>query len=89
MNAGQLSDRYAHLKVSMEPFMLGDYVRLKKSTYDKLLKRPDYTNNVFKIKSLDLKSIEVHDIDEKLDIGDVEPIPIDGDADRDLYYNPI
>ena len=89
VNAGQLSDRYAHLKASMEPFMLEDYVRLKKSTYDKLQKKPYYTNNVFKIKSLDLKSIEVYDIDEKLEIGEVEPIPIDGIADKDLYYDPI
>jgi hypothetical protein len=77
------------LKVSIEPFTLGDYVRLKESTYDKLPKKLYYTNNVFKIKSFDLKSIEVHDIDEKLEIGEVEPIPIDGIADRDLYYDPI
>ena len=89
VNTGKLSDRYANLKVSIEPFAIGDYVRLKESTYDKLRKKPYYTNNVFKIKSLDSENIELYDIDEKLKIAEVEPIPIDGIADSDLYYDPI
>lgn len=89
VKANKLPERYALLKISMEPLVVGDYVRLKKSTYDTLLNKLYYTNNIFRIISLDSKNVKIQDIDIELRIDNVEPIPIDGIADKDLYYDPI
>lgn len=89
VNKGQLPTRYKQLKDCMEPFVVGDYVRLKEMTYDKQSPKLYYINNVFKIAALDFNNIKLAGIDSELDMSEVEPIPIDGSADKDLYYNPI
>lgn len=85
----KLPKRFASLKVSMEPFMKDDYVRLKESVYEQLKNTLFYKDNVFKINSLDLRNVELDLIGKKLEIDDIEPIPIDGIADNFLYYDPI
>ena len=85
----KLPKRFASLKVSVEPFIVGDYVRLKEPIFKKLKNALYYENNIFKINSLDLRNIGLNFIGEKLEVDDIEPIPIDGIADRSFYYDPI
>lgn len=78
------------IKDKIEPFEKGDFVKFKDAVYEVYTKSVYYSDNLFKI--IEIKSdgsLRLADIEQDIQIKDVEAIPVDGNHDRNLYYDPV
>jgi hypothetical protein len=73
----------------MEEFKIGDFIKLKNVLKHQIDRLTSGDINVFKIESIDYEYVQVEDCNEKLQLSDIEPIPINGIDDINIYYDPI
>ncbi len=75
--------------MTMNPYTTGDFVKLK---------HPDkYTNtrclnkglNIFRITGIGDDGMQLEYIEGSLPLAEIEPIPINGIDDNEIYYDPI
>lgn len=85
----KLEERMNDLADSIPPFEVGDFVMYKE--FDRMKgKIGDYHSyNVFKILDIEDGKYKLGNIDGKVDLKEIEAIPIDGVHDRSIYYDPI
>lgn len=73
----------------MDTFKIGHFVRLKdlrRWATTRLL----YTDvNVFRINQLKDDQVILEHVVEPVSLSDIEPVPIDGIADKSIYYDPV
>lgn len=87
---GTIDKKYLDLKDRMDPFEKGDYVKFTDGVYDAYTKSVYYSDNIFKITQIKMDgSLRLADIEGYVPIQDIEAIPVDGEHDRNLYYDPI
>lgn len=72
-------------------FQSNDIVRLSKKKFEILSKELFFPQNLFVVKEIDIveDSILLNNINQKLSYEDIRPVRIDGEEDRDIYYEPI
>lgn len=85
----KLEERMNDLADSIPPFEVGDFVMYKE--FDKVKQKiGDYhSHNVFKILDIEDGKYKLGNIEGKVDVKEIEAIPIDGVHDRSIYYDPI
>ena len=90
VSVGSIEPRFEQMKDQMEPFEKGDFVKFKDTVYAGYTKKVFYSDNIFKI--IEIKSdglLRLADIDQDVQLKDVEAIPVDGNHDKNLYYDPV
>lgn len=72
-------------------FQSNDIVRLCKNKFGNLSKELFFPQNLFKIKeiNLDEANVVLDNINHPFALEDIQPVRIDGEEDRDIYYDPI
>lgn len=87
----QLIDKeFLKIKDRIDPFEKGDLIKLNETAFSKVESRLIYSNNVFKILDISVDgSVRLSDLQQSVSISDIEAIKIDGNQDRDIYYDPI
>lgn len=82
---------WSTLKEEMEPFKKGDFVRLDENAFALAVDNTFEETNVFEIDSIDDESgsVKLKDVKYSINIDDIEPIPIDGVHDKNIYYDPV
>lgn len=85
----KLGESMNDLADSIPPFEVGDFVMYKE--FDRIKgKTGDYHSyNVFKILDIEDGKYKLGNIEGKVDVKEIEAIPIDGVHDRSIYYDPI
>ena len=73
----------------MENFREGDFIRLKDLDRWQINRIPGKTINVFEINNIEPEYVEVKNCTEKIPISEIEPIPINGRDDFEIYYDPV
>lgn len=87
-----ISEENLKLKDKMEPFEIGDFVKLRNSKFETFFqgKYYKYLDNIFEIRSIRVRNgistYRLKDINKQLDTDDIEAIPIDGVNDFMIYY---
>lgn len=69
-------------------YKTNDLVRIKEKVYNLYAKDVLWSENVFRILSIDESKVRLSDIDTDIPINAIEPIPIDSVADSCIYYDP-
>lgn len=69
-------------------FKTNDLVRIKEHDYNRLAKDVIWNENIFRILSINETTVKLSDIDNKIPLNSIEPIPIDGVADSSICYAP-
>lgn len=87
INKGKLTREYCNLAKSVAPFQPFDFVRIKEETALKY-KKEEIGYNIFKITTMGGNTVELTGLEGKVQLDDVEAIPIDGKHDIYLYYAP-
>jgi hypothetical protein len=72
----------------MEQFRKGDFIRLKNLANYQVDRSFDKEVNIFEILVKDDNYVEVRNCKSKIPIADIEPIPINGKDDLQIYYHP-
>ena len=88
VSTGRIDKRFENIKDKMDGYEPGDYVKIIDSKYNKYAKDLYYSDNVFKIFSIDNGQIRLSDIENNVNLMDIEAIPIDGIHDRAIFYDP-
>lgn len=72
-------------------FQSNDIVRLSKKEFEILSKELFFPQNLFVVKEINIveDSILLNNINQKFSFEDIRPVRIDGEEDRDIYYEPI
>lgn len=72
-------------------FQSNGIVRLSKKKFGILSKELFFPQNLFVVKEINIveDSILLNNINQKLSYEDIRPVRIDGEEDRDIYYEPI
>lgn len=71
----------------MEEFRNGDFIRLKDMNKYHIDR---FSNvNIFKITIIIDGYVEVRDCKDRIPLSEIEPIPINGKDDSQIYYDPI
>jgi hypothetical protein len=86
----KVTDRklFSFVKVP-EPFKKGDIVRLKHpEKYKKVDDVYSYQINLYRINSLYGKEVRLDNVPDMVSIAELLPVPIDGVADRWIFYDP-
>jgi len=73
----------------MEAFKIGDFIRLKSMSKYDINRLIGININVFKIEKIEKDHVEVEDCKDKILFADIDPIPINGIDDINIYYDPI
>ena len=90
VDSGAIDSRYLSLKERMQPYQVGDFVRIVDDKYDSYSKSLYYSDNIFKVVEFTNDgSVKLMDIQSSVPQVDIEAIPIDGVHDRTLYYDPV
>lgn len=67
----------------------GDFVRILSPERANISEFRDWEINIFKISTLEHSKVFLKDYSIPLSITGIEPIPIDGKSDLQIYYDPI
>lgn len=67
----------------------GDIVRLSRQCVERLQKVLLESQNLFVVETDDGKNVKLRGIDGDVSFEDVLPVEINGEEDRDLYYDPV
>ena len=72
-------------------FQLNDIVRLSEKKFESLSNELFFPQNLFIIKKINTEdlSVELNNITHQFALDDIRPVRIDGEEDRDIYYDPI
>lgn len=72
-------------------FKQGDIVKLSQRCFDNLSNGLFFPQNLFEIKSINYNEaiVFLESISQSISIEDILPVTIDGEEDRDIYYDPI
>ena len=72
-------------------FQSNDIVRLSKKKFEILSRELFFPQNLFVVKDINIgaDSILLNNINQKFSLEDIRPVRIDGEEDRDIYYDPI
>lgn len=72
-------------------FQPNDIVRLSKKMFEILSRELFFPQNLFVVKDINIgeDSILLNNINQKFSLEDIRPVRIDGEEDRDIYYDPI
>jgi hypothetical protein len=71
-------------------FEEGDFIRIKEEQREKYTNNSIYNDKVFEIEKIkDNGTVKLRFIDQDMPYEFIEPVPIDGIADKQIYYNPI
>ena len=75
-------------KIQFQP---NDIVRLSKKMFEILSRELFFPQNLFVVKDINIgeDSILLNNINQKFSLEDIRPVRIDGEEDRDIYYDPI
>ncbi|MEL7585313.1 MAG: hypothetical protein AAGU19_01280 [Prolixibacteraceae bacterium] len=73
----------------MEKFEEGDFIRLKNMDKYQVGRFLNMDVNIFEITSIKDESVEVKQVIGKIPVSEIEPIPINGKDDLQIYYDPI
>lgn len=73
----------------MENFKKGDFIRLKDLSKYHIERVYGSEVNIFEIKNIGPDYVEIKDCKTQLKISNIEPIPINGKDDFNIYYNPV
>ena len=73
----------------MENFRIGDFIRLKDIDRWQVNRISRKKINIFEINNIESGYVEVKSCKEKIPISEIEPIPINGEDDYEIYYDPI
>ena len=72
----------------MEKFRNGDFIRLKNLANYQIDRISGEEENIFEILIKEDNYVEVRNCKSKIPISDIEPIPVNGKADLQIYYYP-
>ena len=67
----------------------GDIVRLSKQSVERLQKLLLESQNLFFVEAVDGEKVKLRGIEEYVSSDDVLPVEINGEEDRDIYYDPV
>lgn len=72
-------------------FQPNDIVRLSEKKFESLSNELFFPQNLFIIKKINTEdlSVELNNITHQFALADIRPVRIDGEEDRDIYYDPI
>lgn len=72
-------------------FQPNDIVRLSEKKFESLSNELFFPQNLFIIKKINTEdlSVELNNITHQFALDDIRPVRIDGEEDRDIYYDPI
>ena len=73
----------------MENFIKGDFICLKNLDRWQINRISGKKINVFEIANISSEYVEIINCKEKIPISEIEPIPINGISDFQIYYDPI
>jgi len=73
----------------MENFRKGDFIRLKDLDKWQMNRISGKKINVFEIDNISPEYVEIINCKERIPISEIEPIPINGRDDFEIYYDPI
>jgi len=73
----------------MEPFRIGDFIRLKDITRWRTGRLIDTEINAFELSEINGQQVQIKGGHDLIPFDGIEPIPIDGKSDRGIYYDPI
>lgn len=73
----------------MEDFRIGDFIRLKDIERWQINRVSRKTVNIFEINNIENEYVGLKSCNEKIPISEIEPIPINGEDDYEIYYDPI
>ena len=85
----KLDEKMNKMADVIPPFEVGDFVMMKDVSKLKVDATGYTRNNVLKIKNIENGKYKLGDIDGIVGIDEIEAIPIDGEHDRPIYYDPI
>lgn len=85
-----IRNRYINSMEKMQ-FQPNDIVRLSKKMFEILSRELFFPQNLFVVKDINIgeNSILLNNINQKFSLEDIRPVRIDGEEDRDIYYDPI
>lgn len=85
-----IRNRYINSMEKMQ-FQPNDIVRLSKKMFEILSRELFFPQNLFVVKDINIgeDSILLNNINQKFSLEDIRPVRIDGEEDRDIYYDPI
>lgn len=72
----------------MEPFEIGDFVRLKNLSNYSIERIFDSELNIFEIVTKDNEFVILASCKSRIPLNHIEPIPINSKDDRKIYYHP-
>jgi hypothetical protein len=73
----------------MNEFKTGDLCRFKNVTAYQINRISGGEINIFKISNRSPTYVEINNCEERIPFSEIEPIPINGVADFQIYYDPI
>jgi hypothetical protein len=73
----------------MNKFKIGDLIRIKNVTSYEINRISGGEINIFKISNINSTYVEINNCEERIPLSEIEPIPINGIADFQIYYDPI
>lgn len=86
---GELSDTEANIAEEIPAFSKGDYVRIKESEKEKYKIDRNHVVNLYEISDISADGVRLLDVEEQVKLDSIEAVPIDGNHDRKVYYDPI
>ncbi len=91
---GQYSEHFIRVerglyKLKIEPFRKGDFIRIKDITKYHINRIQGSKVNIFTIREIKSSFIEIFECKQPIPMSDIEPIPINGKDDLNIYYDPI
>ena len=73
----------------MSDFRTGDFIRLKNINLYKIDRVYGGAVNIFEISNINSKNVEIHSCKQRIPFSEIEPIPVNGVDDFQIYYDPI
>jgi len=73
----------------VEKFSIGDFIRLKNMSKWNTGRILNQEVNAFEINEINDQNIKIKNSNDIIPLSEVEPIPIDGESDLHIFYDPI
>lgn len=90
VQTGVLESHFNAMKERIEPYEIGDYVRIVSKKFESYAASLYYTDNIFKVIEMNgEETVKLSGLKVLVPRNDIEAIPIDGIHDRGLYYDPV
>ena len=86
---GKLTEAQANIPDIIPPFSQGDFVRIKDKEWGNVIISDSHIVNLFEILEINDNEIRLNDVEEIVSSDIIEAIPIDGNHDRKVYFDPV